>query len=275
MTESKILGESNILGDANRKSRFDPNLADEVNKQIEIDDKEAEIASRHGSKDVKPKIVESPAFRNFNMDTKSAASGASMRYNDWVSYWNSISVSDGRVMASCSDIYLAAKYNYTDFIHCFKSNLHKYTLTYDKILSYDKDSRELATKAGGNPERMIVSYDKNNVESPVERKVIIPKYHGMSLNAVLDNIYGLRFMQKLFNTDDSADVIKAVLEKLSGRNHNRTYVYTPDPSDINDPDRVIYFYYNSSFNFFINDSLSLNDRAGICYGVKHISEDKK
>jgi hypothetical protein len=35
MSESHILGESNILGDSNRKSRFDPNLADEVNKSIE------------------------------------------------------------------------------------------------------------------------------------------------------------------------------------------------------------------------------------------------
>jgi hypothetical protein len=37
MSDIKIPGDSNILGDSNRKSRFDPNLADEVNRLAEIE----------------------------------------------------------------------------------------------------------------------------------------------------------------------------------------------------------------------------------------------
>lgn len=123
--------------------------------------------------------------------------------DEWIAYFNSRK----EVMASMPDFYLAGKSTNQKLLAGLKEDFRRTGIITSTRIGY---------KEGTNAE--IIHNYGSTVIQPVEHKMFIPEYWEHPLAAVLDSKEGLRFLQVLFGTSDSAQQIKDTLQKLG--NHS-------------------------------------------------------
>ncbi len=117
-------------------------------------------------------------------------------------------------MASMGDIYLVGKSDNQTLLAGLGEDFKNWFITSTRIKYGDKSNGR------------IIHHFKNRLIRPVEHKVIIPEYFPQLLEKVLDTKEGLRFLQVLFETNDSAEQIKDTLPKLSGYPLNAIVVWS-------------------------------------------------
>jgi hypothetical protein len=114
------------------------------------------------------------------------------------------------IMMSCHDYYLVGKFGDNCLLESIQKDFNdEWVITSDRI-EYAKDSLE------GN----IISYYGSQIIKPFSRTEIIPEYPftGIPIEKVMSNEQGLKYIQALLNTKDTAKEIYSNLARLSGKN---------------------------------------------------------
>ncbi|MBI5064808.1 hypothetical protein HZA97_01100 [Candidatus Woesearchaeota archaeon] len=211
---------NHILGDK-KKSNFDENLADVVNKIFDNMPERTESA---------PKIV-SPG-KKVILNYYSANGGGSLTQDFWLKYWNE--KNDGEIMASMADFYQA-----------FKQLKHKYETgtpgekkdveDFCKNLRYDM--RSSMGNAGVLISSTTIIYTQINLQGRIihhyncKEKELIKEYYPWIPVCMMTPIEslcasGFIFLGILFNTKDDHETIIQTLEFISGLNRSKIVVET-------------------------------------------------
>jgi len=139
----------------------------------------------------------------------------SVRQGDHVRRFNELN----RIMAGMPDLYEAGKTTSPEVLESLRKDFQDTWIISSTRIHYEKTSLEAT----------ITHYFNNTVISPNEIKVLVPDYSGVvSLDKVLKDEQGLKYLQALFNTLDSAETIKTTLENLSNKKSKDIRVWTPE-----------------------------------------------
>jgi hypothetical protein len=192
------------------------------------------------------------------IDAVPADNGSKKTPEEWIkNYWPSIR--DGGVMASMEDYYAHFKQMKHDFEH---GNAQQKALVKTLLTSY-QDDFDWTGKNNCLISGTRVSYNATNLDAIIiqhygcnqpnlitENRLTIPFY----LDAVIANVTkegaGLKYLQTLFATTDTAENIISTLEFISGKARDKIKVRTAATSgnytrSIH-PDRAAGFYYDNS-----------------------------
>lgn len=157
----------------------------------------------------------------------------------------------GKVMVAMSDLYNAGKNATPEVIQSLRRDFQKSWVISSTRINYELNNLEAA----------ITHYFGSKIVSPEEVKVVVPDYsNSPTLDQVLSNEEGLKYLQALFNTSDDTEAIKRTLKRLSGKDGENTVLWTPNQYNrIKYQDRVVLglSFYNR-FGLFRVDCINYN-----------------
>lgn len=172
-----------------------------------------------------------------------------------------------RVLASAPDYYQAfkqIKYR-TDTKH---NQLLHAELQKDFTESHIITSTRIIYNSN-NLNAKIIHHYNSELSIPTEKNVLIPKFDiRSSLTRVLSTQEGLEFLQKLFDTFDSAKEITGVLEYVSDTNSDNIKVWTPAQKDRNSLVYRVFGLSKDQDGFHVD--CDLIDNTGCFRGVKYL-----
>ncbi len=204
--------------------------------------------SGRSCKDSLPAQSSSPSELEVTLDEVAADNGEIRTQDEWIAYFNE----RNELMASIADIYLAGKSDNQTLLAGLGEDFKRWSVTSTRI-KYDETNAR------------IIHHYGSTVAKPVEHAVIIPEYRQQFLEEVLKTKEGLRYLQVLFGTNDSAQQIKENLRELSAYSSKRTVVWSTAVSARPD-EKVAGFIFGSIF-FHIIGSNSCN-LLGYSRGVR-------
>lgn len=174
---------------------------------------------------------------------------------------------DGRrVLASASDYYQAFKQ-----IKYRNDKIHNQLLHTELQKDFSESHIITSTRIIYNTENLnarIIHHYASEIINPTEKQVFIPNFNnGNPLREVLDNEQGLNYLQKLFNTSDSAKEITKILEYVSNTNPEKIRIWSPSLSErANCSYKVVKFSYHDVGGFHIDSNIN----TGCFRGVKYL-----
>ena len=178
------------------------------------------------------------------IDLTPADNSSEKTQGDWIAYFNG----QNKMMVSAPDIYLAGKSGNKRLLTSLRKDFKERWIVTSTRIKYDQNLDA----------RIIHNYGSNLVH-PVEQQVIIPEYQPKLLADVLNTPEGLRYLQVLFGTDDTAQGIKETLHKLSGYDLDKTKVWSVALSD-RPIERAAGFNYYIG-NFHVIGDIYIGDRG--------------
>jgi len=151
---------------------------------------------------------------SFVVDRELAENGAYKTQDEWIKSANE----QGKIVMGAGHLYQVGKSGDSEL-----------------IASIQKDCREnwvcLGDRFIYNPVDLrgkIISFYGSTVIAPVKKELVIPVYSRISVDEVLAEEQGLKYQQAFWNTTDGPEEIKGNLERLTGKNSDQIYVWTPD-----------------------------------------------
>jgi len=161
-----------------------------------------------------------------SLDKTAYDNGAYKTQDDWIA--------TGKDFASIADYYKAFKQIKNVMENGNAEQRKNATELKNNLLSEWKSRWSVTStrvKYNNNLEATVIqhysSQDKNKVK---EATIEIPIYEGVKIEKVLKDKdkKGLKFMQTLLDTEDTAEMIMETLNYVTGKDIDRMYVYTPD-----------------------------------------------
>jgi hypothetical protein len=234
MTSKKING-TRIIGDSYQAKRFDPLLHEKISRQLaeeEIEERRRRLEAKLGKEDIAKGIKASRTTTPINkkglLDIEPFSDHEyGMPYctnrNEFIEMYNL----NDKIMASAADYYAAAKSGRKDVIDKLWRKNEMSSMKLCDIICSDQIIYKKHLEA------TIIRYSGSTVITPEEVNVTIPvcnlsKYcHNKTLDDVLDNDIGLRFVRTMFNTEDNAKKIEEVIETLTGYKGRDVKIWTP------------------------------------------------
>jgi hypothetical protein len=258
------MNDAKILGEGNRSRRFDPLLAETINKNFEIESriKSRKLPSGADVDDSKSSDNASRVTSNSVMDKKPAASGSYNTHDGWCSYFSSLG--KDVVMASMSDYYLAGKFGSPRLVQNIKSNLRSNFILTDDNNYYSNQSLEGFIKYHPGYPHL----------SSAGKIVLIPAYEKPF--PIIDLQDGeFEYVRSLFRTDDSRDKVIDVLSRLSGCGFEKISIRTPGQYA-----RKVKKYSGGHILYVSDGALTIDsyiseEIKGISYGVKYSTSKVK
>ena len=191
--------------------------------RVSVEEFQKELDSINGSSvEVNPMLDDQPADE-----------GKKKTQNQHIKYWNKIE--DGRVMASMGELYVCfqqLKSNYEtgtseikEKIDLFLADLRD-DFDYPKFKNWLISSTRLNYSADDLKAKITQHYNCQNKSLIKETELKIPEYRGTKIAQVITEPRGLRYLQTLFDTEDSGDEIIEVLEFVSGKKKKEIKVWT-------------------------------------------------
>lgn len=199
----------------------------------------------------------------------------------WLAYWSQIN--DGRIMASMGDFYLYFKSLKDRFE---KGSLEDRAAVQTALTSIRNDfdwsgrnnwliaGTRLFYNANDERSRIVHHYQCNKPELVKEVNLNIPVYLGVPIVQVSAAESGLKYLQAVLDTLDSAEIILPTLEFISERNRRDIKVWTPPINSSayamrsNHPERAAGFDYDhGGFHLNGDDSIGI---AGCSRGVRSV-----
>lgn len=189
---------------------------------------------------------------NIEFDLNVADNGKYRNQEEWIELYNSQKGEyKGKKMISAPDIYLIGKSASDEVLNSLRNHF---------------DNRWIILNTR-------ISYNKNNlsgviIHDVVERKLpVIPVYDPVSLEEVLSEGNGVKYVRALFNTRDSIKTISEVLENISRRKAGNINLWTPNQSSRNSyPERSVRFY-GGNDKFHVNGYIHFIDSSGRSCGM--------
>ncbi len=172
------------------------------------------------------------------LDEKLEDNGSNKTPDQWIKYWNRIT--DGRVMASMGDLYIAFKNlkdRYEKGSATDKSEVKQVLIGLRDDFDWLGKNNWLITSTrlvyndNNLNARIIQHYKCSNPELVKDNNIGVPVYRGVSINQVVNDSKGLLYLQTLFNTNDDSETIMHTLEFISGKNRNVILIWTPSVSE--------------------------------------------
>jgi hypothetical protein len=183
--------------------------------------------------------------RIITIDSSPADDNKVHTQDDWIKYFND----RNEIMVSMPDIYLAGKSNNKKLLHSLRKDFKDIWITSSTRIKYD-DNQDA---------RIIHNYNSKLIKQ-VEHNVVIPEYRPQYLENVLNTQEGLKYLQILFGTNDTAQQIKDTLQKLSNYSLDKTKVWSAALSD-RSIERASGFYCDDGVFHVNGDLLCIDGRS--------------
>tara|TARA_B100000315_G_C14498797_1_gene551321 strand:+ start:244 stop:1122 length:879 start_codon:yes stop_codon:yes gene_type:complete len=149
---------------------------------------------------------------SFIVDRELAENGARKTQDQWIETGNE----QGKIVMCASHFYQVGKSGDEGLIQSIQKYRNYFVLG-DRFIYNPDDLKG----------KMISPYG-STVITPVEKKLIIPVYFGVVLDEVLGAEQGLKFQQAFWDTQDGPEKMKNNLKRISGKDSNQSYVWTPN-----------------------------------------------
>ncbi len=180
-----------------------------------------------------------------------ADNGSKKTQNQWFDYWSSIT--DGRIMASMGDLYVAFKEIKDKYENGSDSDKSKAKQVLDGLRDdFDWPGKNNWLIAGTRLEyngsdlnaKISQHYRCNRPDLVKDSNIEVPVYRGVPVTQVVSDPKGLAYLQTLLDTNDNGERIMQTIEFISGKNRNKIVIWTADSGDRGSiPNRVAGFYY--------------------------------
>ncbi|MEK6969172.1 MAG: hypothetical protein AABW48_01965, partial [Nanoarchaeota archaeon] len=205
------------------------------------------------SGETRPAIVNQETRLKKELDAMPVDKRAERNQNGWIDYANE----QGIVIASASDLYHAGKWGDQNLIDNLRLDLHASRIVTSTRFVFNPQDLLSAT---------VIHYHGSEHIQPVKQKVIIQETPptGYHLDEIMDASGWEAYLQALFGTNDKLYEIKNVLQKLSGFDQTKTYVYTPSLTKrYKKKETIAYLEINTGgFNIYGNHAVEmLNGRS--------------
>ncbi|MFH0797970.1 MAG: hypothetical protein V1906_01015 [Candidatus Woesearchaeota archaeon] len=262
-----------IIGDR-RMGRYDPTLADRMNKEADERARMEALEARL-KLEAKPIRKQGPKIVTLDdsagiLDKESALDGKIKTQDQWIEHWNCIN--DGRYFASMKDMYDAFRQIRQE------SDKHK-----ELLANLRKDFKEswivASTRIIYNPDdlgaRIVHHYGSSNDSLKREFTLDVPIYNGVNISTAFGNQSGINYLQAFFGTADNPDTIIETIEHISGKNKEKIYLWTPErDSRRSFSDRAAWLGY-VNVGFILNGGVIIIGNNGRSFGVRYASDSER
>ncbi len=246
-----------ILGDKKRV-RYDEGLVDVVNKKYEkeIVKPEEEVI------DLGKKTV---ASGRVVLDKYPMSDGISAPFlHDLPGFYSRFDA-NGRIMISLPDVYQAAKYGDEELISSLRKDCEESAIITDTIRVVSLAQEDIIIHHGQN----------NKLVTSICKPVYVPDMNQWTLDTALNLKIGLDYIKAIFNTNDDAEDIKKVLERLSNRDSEKIIVSTKKRYEINTYCHLVLFYQRDVLRnmdrFYISEKSQCETFSGRSRGVTYVN----
>lgn len=113
-----------------------------------------------------------------------------------------------------------------DSIRYYKNSLNADLIKNYKSQVKDKIKEEIVVLGLSYPSTLLRNYE-SEFTIQREEKIILPEFNSYNIEEVVDNILGLSFLQKIFNTKDDPETICLNVKKIFNDQFSQIYFESP------------------------------------------------